>query len=79
MSGSEANKRNIKKLVSIRSWASCGVDPALMGTGPIPSSKALDLAGWNIKDVDLLKLTRHCSSKPCCVKNAFYTRRKSEC
>ena len=57
MSESEANKRNIKKLVSIRSWASCGVDPALMGTGPIPSSKkALDLAGWNIKDVDLFEI-----------------------
>ena len=57
MSSKEAEKRNIKKLVSIKSWASCGVDPALMGTGPIPSSKkALDLAGWNIKDVDLFEL-----------------------
>ena len=51
------NKRDIKKLVSIKSWASCGVDPALMGTGPIPSSKkALELAGWNIKDVDLFEI-----------------------
>ena len=57
MSSKEAEKRNIKKLVSIKSWASCGVDPALMGTGPIPSSKkALDLAGWNIKDVDLFEV-----------------------
>ena len=57
MSAKEANKKNIKKLVSIKSWASCGVDPALMGTGPIPSSKkALDLAGWNIKDVDLFEI-----------------------
>ena len=57
MSESEANKRDIKKLVSIKSWASCGVDPALMGTGPIPSSKkALELAGWNIKDVDLFEI-----------------------
>ena len=57
MSDDEANKRGIKKLVSIRSWASCGVDPALMGTGPIPSSKkALELAGWNIKDVDLFEI-----------------------
>ena len=47
----------IKKLVTIKSWASCGVDPALMGTGPIPSSKkALDIAGWNIKDVDLFEI-----------------------
>jgi acetyl-CoA C-acetyltransferase len=57
MSSEEANKKNIKKLVSIKSWASCGVDPALMGTGPIPSSKkALELAGWNIKDVDLFEI-----------------------
>jgi len=57
MSESEANKRGIKKLVSIKSWASCGVDPALMGTGPIPSSKkALELAGWDIKDVDLFEI-----------------------
>ena len=47
----------IEKLVSIKSWASCGVDPALMGTGPIPSAKkALDLAGWTIKDVDLFEI-----------------------
>ena len=57
MSAEEADKKNIKKLVSIKSWASCGVDPALMGTGPIPSSKkALELAGWNIKDVDLFEI-----------------------
>ena len=57
MSSEEANIKNIKKLVSIKSWASCGVDPALMGTGPIPSSKkALDLAGWDIKDVDLFEI-----------------------
>ena len=57
MSSEEADKKNIKKLVSIKSWASCGVDPSLMGTGPIPSSKkALELAGWNIKDVDLFEI-----------------------
>ncbi len=57
MSSEEAIKRNLKKLVSIKSWASCGVDPALMGTGPIPSSKkALDLAGWSVKDVDLFEI-----------------------
>ena len=57
MSSKEANKKNLKKLVSIKSWASCGVDPALMGTGPIPSSKkALELAGWDIKDVDLFEV-----------------------
>ena len=57
MNNAEAEKRNIKKLVTIKSWASCGVDPALMGTGPIPSSKkALDLAGWSINDVDLFEV-----------------------
>ena len=57
MSAFEAEKRNIKKIVSIKSWASCGVDPALMGTGPIPASKkALDLAGWSIKDIDLFEI-----------------------
>ena len=57
MSCEEAEKKDIKKLVTIKSWASCGVDPALMGTGPIPSSKkALELAGWNIGDVDLFEI-----------------------
>ena len=56
MSNIEADKRGLKKLASIKSWASCGVDPALMGTGPIPSSKkALDLAGWSTKDLDLVE------------------------
>jgi acetyl-CoA C-acetyltransferase len=57
MTSAEAQKRGLKKLVTIKSWASCGVDPALMGTGPIPSSKkALDLAGWLVKDLDLLEV-----------------------
>ena len=57
MSDIEAEKRGLNKLVSIKSWASCGVEPALMGTGPIPSSKkALDLAGWSVKDVDLFEI-----------------------
>lgn len=57
MSKDVAEKKGVKKLVSIKSWASCGVDPALMGTGPIPSSKkALEIAGWDIKDVDLFEI-----------------------
>ena len=57
MASKEAEKKGLEKLVSIKSWASCGVDPALMGTGPIPSTKkALDLAGWSIKDVDLFEI-----------------------
>ena len=57
MDKEEAEKKGINSLVSIKSWASCGVDPALMGTGPIPSTKkALKLAGWDIKDVDLFEI-----------------------
>ena len=57
MTSDEAEKRNTQKLVTIKSWASCGVNPALMGTGPIPSSKkALELAGWDINDVDLFEI-----------------------
>ena len=57
MKSEDAEKRDLKKLVSIKSWASCGVDPALMGTGPIPSAKkALDIAGWSVKDIDLFEI-----------------------
>ena len=48
--------RNLKPIAKIVSWAQCGVDPALMGTGPIPASKlALKKAGWNINDLDLIE------------------------
>ncbi len=57
MSDEEAKKRNLKKLVTVKSWASCGVEPSLMGTGPIPASKkALEIAGWKIDDLDLLEV-----------------------
>ena len=57
MSDEEAKRRGLDKLVTIKSWASCGVDPSLMGTGPIPASKkALELAGWKIDDLDLLEV-----------------------
>ena len=57
MSNQEAEERGLEKLVTVKSWASCGVDPALMGTGPIPSAKkALDLAGWKINEVDLFEI-----------------------
>jgi acetyl-CoA C-acetyltransferase len=56
MSGDEADKRGITPLARIASWASCGVDPALMGTGPIPASKrALEKAGWKVSDLDLVE------------------------
>jgi len=47
MSAAEADKRGIKPLARIVSWATAGVDPAVMGTGPIPASRlALEKAGW---------------------------------
>ena len=56
MTSLEADKRSLPILVKIKSWASCGVDPSLMGIGPIPASKkALDLASWSINDVDLFE------------------------
>ena len=52
----EAEKRNLKPLAKIVSWATCGVEPALMGTGPIPATnKALKKAGWSINDLDLIE------------------------
>ena len=52
----QVEKRNLEPLGKIVSWASCGVDPALMGSGPIPSSnKALKLANWSINDLDLVE------------------------
>ncbi len=64
MNEKEAEKRGLKKLVKIKSWASCGVDPALMGTGPIPASKkALELAGWSIKDLDLFEVNEAFASQ----------------
>ena len=52
----EARKRNLKPLAKIISWATCGVDPSLMGSGPIPASKmALKKAGWKIEDLDLIE------------------------
>ena len=56
MSYNEARKRDLKPLAKIASWATCGVDPSLMGSGPIPASKkALKKAGWKISDLDLIE------------------------
>ena len=56
MSQNESNKRNLKPLAKIVSWATCGVNPSLMGSGPIPASKkALEKAGWKINDLDLIE------------------------
>ena len=52
-----AEKNNLEILGKIISWATCGVDPSMMGLGPIPSSnKALEIAKWNVKDLDLIEI-----------------------
>ncbi len=56
MTAAEAEKRGLKPLARIASWATAGVDPAIMGTGPIPASrKALEKAGWKVQDLDLVE------------------------
>ena len=56
MSHHESIKRNLTPLAKIVSWATCGVDPSLMGSGPIPASKeALAKAGWKVSDLDLIE------------------------
>ena len=68
MPAEEADKRNLKSLVSVKSWASCGVEPSLMGTGPIPSSKkALEIAGWSSKDLDLIEANEAFAAQSCAV------------
>ena len=53
----EAELREIEPLAKVVSWASCGVEPSLMGLGPIPAvNMALKKSGWNIKDVDLFEI-----------------------
>lgn len=68
MRASEAKKRGLKVLATIRSWATAGVDPAVMGTGPIPASrKALEKAGWSVKDLDLVESNEAFAAQACCV------------
>ena len=56
MTAEEAKKRGLTPLARIASWATAGVDPSIMGTGPIPATrKALEKAGWHIKDLDLIE------------------------
>ncbi len=56
MSAAEAQRRGLTPLARIASWATAGVDPSVMGTGPIPASrKALEKAGWKVSDLDLVE------------------------
>ena len=68
MSEATASKRGIEPLARIVSWATCGVDPAIMGTGPIPASRrALEKAGWKIDDLDLVEANEAFAAQACAV------------
>ena len=68
MSGAEAARRGIAPMARIASWATAGVDPAIMGTGPIPASrKALEKAGWSIEDLDLIEANEAFAAQACAV------------
>jgi acetyl-CoA C-acetyltransferase len=68
MSADEAKKRGLKPLARIASWASAGVDPEIMGAGPIPASrKALERAGWSVADLDLIESNEAFAAQSICV------------
>jgi acetyl-CoA C-acetyltransferase len=68
MTADEAKKRGLTPLARIASWASRGVDPSVMGTGPIPSSKAaLERAGWKVGDLDLVESNEAFAAQACAV------------
>jgi acetyl-CoA C-acetyltransferase len=68
----EAKKRGIEPLARIVSWAHAGVDPSIMGTGPIPASKkALEKAGWTPKDLDLVEANEAFAAQACAVNKGL--------
>ena len=68
MSADEAKSRGVEPLARIASWATAGVDPAYMGSGPIPASKlALEKAGWTIDDLDLIESNEAFAAQACAV------------
>ncbi len=68
MRASEAKKRGLKSFAKIVSWATAGVDPSIMGTGPIPASrKALEKAGWKVSDLDLIESNEAFAAQALCV------------
>ncbi len=68
MSADEAKARGLEPLARIASWATAGVDPAVMGTGPIPASKkALEKAGWTVADLDLVESNEAFAAQSLCV------------
>lgn len=68
MSADEAKTRGLEPLARIASWATAGVDPSIMGTGPIPASKkALEKAGWTVADLDLIESNEAFAAQSLCV------------
>tara|TARA_R110002094_G_scaffold141894_8_gene132359 strand:- start:5181 stop:6146 length:966 start_codon:yes stop_codon:yes gene_type:complete len=68
MSAENAEKRGAPVLARIKSWATAGVDPAIMGTGPIPASRmALEKAGWSVNDLDLIEANEAFAAQACAV------------
>jgi acetyl-CoA C-acetyltransferase len=68
MSAENAARRGLKPLARIASWATAGVDPAIMGSGPIPASrKALERAGWKAEDLDLIEANEAFAAQACAV------------
>ncbi|MBT5266939.1 MAG: acetyl-CoA C-acetyltransferase [Rhodospirillaceae bacterium] len=68
MSSADADKRGIQPLARIASFATCGVDPAVMGSGPIPASRAaLEKAGWSVEDLDLVEANEAFAAQACAV------------
>jgi len=68
MSADEAERRGITPLARIASWANAGVEPEIMGTGPIPASrKALEKAGWRVDDLDLIESNEAFAAQSLCV------------
>jgi len=68
MSADEARARGLEPLARIASWATAGVDPSIMGTGPIPASKkALEKAGWTVADLDLIESNEAFAAQSLCV------------
>jgi acetyl-CoA C-acetyltransferase len=68
MTAADAGKRGVSPLARIVSWATAGVDPAVMGTGPIPASrKALEKAGWKVDDLDLIEANEAFAAQACAV------------
>ncbi len=72
MTAAEAARRGLSPMARIAAWATAGVDPALMGTGPIPASqKVLQKAGWRIEDLDLIEANEAFAAQACAVNKAL--------